>query len=168
MQGFSSNFSKFQLVQRILQDRTLFSMVVAAHFFLLAATAVSSVAGSRAADVSEPTFDLLETLSKEQLVHKIRALEQRPPLPQEQLWPELQKTPSMMWNGWLPTTRGLIPGFQNNESLYYAAADRLVTSGLRDAGYDTIAATCMGWQRNPKTKKLYANPVTWPVKTQDT
>ena len=51
---------------------------------------------------------------------------------------------------------------ENNESLYYAAADRLVETGLRDAGYDTIAATCMGWQRDPTTKKLYANPVTWP------
>ena len=68
----------------------------------------------------------------------------------------------MMWNGWLPTTRGLIPGMDNNETLYYAAADRLVESGLRDLGYDTVAATCHGWQRDPETHKLRANPITWP------
>ena len=49
-------------------------------------------------------------------------------------WPELAATPPMGWNGWLPTTRGLIPGYSNNETMYYAAADRLVSSGLRDAG----------------------------------
>lgn len=33
---------------------------------------------------------------------------------------------------------------------------------MRDAGYDTIAVTCMGWERDPVTKKLFANPKTWP------
>ena len=50
----------------------------------------------------------------------------------------------------------------NNESLYYAAADRLVSSGLRDAGYDTIAVTCNGWRRNAQTGNLEVDPVTWP------
>ena len=77
-------------------------------------------------------------------------------------WPELAATPPMGWNGWLPTTMGLIPGYQNNETMYYAAADILVSSGLRDAGYDTILVTCAGWQRDPKTGKLMENPVVWP------
>lgn len=33
-------------------------------------------------------------------------------------WPELAATPPMGWNGWLPTTRGLIPGYSNNETMY--------------------------------------------------
>lgn len=44
----------------------------------------------------------------------------------------------------------------------YAAADQLVSSGLRDLGYDTIMVTCHGWQRDPKTNELRANPKTWP------
>ena len=66
------------------------------------------------------------------------------------------------WNGWLPTTMGLIPGYQNNETMYYAAADILVSSGLRDVGYDTILVTCAGWQRDNTTGKLMENPVVWP------
>ena len=106
----------------------------------------------------------LEKLSKAELIARLRELEGRapPPAQQEQLWPELMKTPFMMWNGWLPTTKGLIPGMANNESLYYAAADRLVSSGLRDAGYDTIAVTCNGWRRNAHTGNLEVDPVTWP------
>ena len=77
-------------------------------------------------------------------------------------WPELASTPPMGWNGWLPTTRGLIPGYENNETMYYAAADILVESGLRDAGYDTILVTCAGWQRDPVTHKLMENKVVWP------
>jgi hypothetical protein len=77
-------------------------------------------------------------------------------------WPELAARPPMGWNGWLPTTRGLIPGYSNNETMYYAAADILVSSGLRDAGYDTILVTCAGWQRDPKTGKLMENPTVWP------
>ena len=104
----------------------------------------------------------LEGMSKAELIDRIRSLEAKLQPQRQKLWPELQKTPTMMWNGWLPTTRGLIPGMKNNETLYYAAVDRLVSSGLRDAGYDTIAATCMGWERDPVTKKLRANPKTWP------
>jgi hypothetical protein len=78
------------------------------------------------------------------------------------LWPELAATPPMGWNGWLPTTRGLIPGYSNNETMYYAAADQLVSSGLRDAGYDTVLVTCGGWQRDNATGKLVENPVLWP------
>ena len=37
-----------------------------------------------------------------------------------------------------------------------------MSSGLRDLGYDTIAATCMGWERDPVTKRLFANPKKWP------
>jgi len=44
----------------------------------------------------------------------------------------------------------------------YAAADRLVSGGLRDLGYDTLVVTCHGWQRDPATKRLRANPKTWP------
>eukprot|EP00038_Savillea_parva_P011759 m.199898 g.199898 ORF g.199898 m.199898 type:complete len:546 (-) comp20901_c0_seq1:247-1884(-) len=77
-------------------------------------------------------------------------------------WPELAATPPMGWNGWLPTTRGLIPGYENNETMYYAAADILVSSGLRDAGYDTVLVTCAGWQRDPTTHKLVENPIMWP------
>ena len=33
-------------------------------------------------------------------------------------WPHLAATPPMGWNGWLPTTRGLIPGYTNNETMY--------------------------------------------------
>ena len=77
-------------------------------------------------------------------------------------WPELAASPPMGWNGWLPTTRGLIPGYSNNETMYYAAADRLVSSGLRDAGYDTILVTCAGWQRDNVTGKLMENPIVWP------
>lgn len=104
----------------------------------------------------------LEGMTKAELMKRIRTLEAQVQPQKKQLWPQLQQTPSMMWNGWLPTTRGLIPGMENNETLYYAAADRLVSSGLRDAGYDTIAATCMGWERDPVTHKLRANPKTWP------
>lgn len=104
----------------------------------------------------------LEGMSKAELIDRIYSLEAKLQPQRQKLWPELQKTPTMMWNGWLPTTRGLIPGMKNNETLYYAAVDRLVSSGLRDAGYDTIAATCMGWERDPVTKKLRANPKTWP------
>ena len=106
----------------------------------------------------------IEALAAEvQMVRRVQSasVSESPPA-RQQLWPELQKTPSMMWNGWLPTTMGLIPGMENNESLYYEAADRLVSSGLRDAGYDTIAATCMGWERDPVTHQLRANPKTWP------
>eukprot|EP01050_Picozoa_sp_SAG11_P004934 SAG11_NODE_329_length_10681_cov_7.861274_6_plen_64_part_00 len=49
-------------------------------------------------------------------------------------------------------------GFANNESIYYAAADKLVSSGLRDAGYDTLGVTCHGWQRDPVRHKLSAAP----------
>eukprot|EP00035_Acanthoeca_spectabilis_P026249 m.461917 g.461917 ORF g.461917 m.461917 type:complete len:545 (-) comp22452_c0_seq1:114-1748(-) len=77
-------------------------------------------------------------------------------------WPELAATPPMGWNGWLPTTRGLIPGYENNETMYYAAADVLVESGLRDVGYDTVLVTCAGWQRDPTTHKLVENPILWP------
>ena len=48
------------------------------------------------------------------------------------------------------------------ETMYYAAADILVESGLRDAGYDTILVTCAGWQRDPVTHKLMENKVVWP------
>ena len=44
------------------------------------------------------------------------------------------------WNGWLPATM-LTTGYSNNETLYYAAADQLVRSGLRDLGYETIGVT---------------------------
>ena len=104
----------------------------------------------------------LEAMTKAELIERIQFLEAKSPPKRQQLWPELQQTPTMMWNGWLPTTEGLIPGMENNETLYYAAVDRLVSSGLRDAGYDTIAATCMGWERDPITKKLRANPKIWP------
>ena len=57
---------------------------------------------------------------------------------------------------------GLIPGYSNNETMYYAAADVLVESGLRDAGYDTVLVTCAGWQRDPATGKLKENPTVWP------
>ena len=77
-------------------------------------------------------------------------------------WPELAATPPMAWNGWLPATRNLLPGYSNNETMYYAAADRLVGSGLRDAGYDTIFITCAGWERDNVTHKLRENAVLWP------
>ena len=48
------------------------------------------------------------------------------------------------------------------ETMYYAAADRLVESGLRDAGYDTVLVTCAGWERDPLTSKLRENKVVWP------
>jgi hypothetical protein len=144
--------------------------LVAASYLLLSAASAAA--------------DDIESLSKPELVARVRQLELElqhesarqqqqqqqtasspaPPLPptRQQLWPELMKTPFMMWNGWLPSTHGLIPGQANNETLYYAAADRLVASGLRDAGYDTIAVTCNGWQRDPVTGRLRANPKTWP------
>lgn len=75
--------------------------------------------------------------------------------------PELMLKPMMGWNGWLPATRGLTP-YQNNETLYYAAADQLVKTGLRDIGYNTIGVTCNGWQRDPATSRLRANPKMWP------
>jgi hypothetical protein len=37
-----------------------------------------------------------------------------------------------------------------------------VSGGLRDLGYDTLVVTCHGWQRDPTTKRLRANPKTWP------
>lgn len=46
--------------------------------------------------------------------------------------------------------------------MYYAAADVLVESGLRDVGYDTVLVTCAGWQRDPTTHKLVENPILWP------
>ena len=104
----------------------------------------------------------LEGMSKAELIKTIHSLKAQLQPQRQKLWPELQQTPSMMWNGWLPTTRGLIPGMENNETLYYAAVDRLVSSGLRDAGYDTLGTCCMGWERDPVTKKLRANPKTWP------
>ena len=147
--------------------------LVAASCLLLSAASAASAAA-----------DDIESLSKPELVARVRQLELElqhesarqqqqqqqpasspappPPPARQQLWPELMKTPFMMWNGWLPSTRGLIPGQANNETLYYAAADRLVASGLRDAGYDTIAVTCNGWQRDPVTGRLRANPKTWP------
>ena len=59
----------------------------------------------------------LEGMSKAELIDRIYSLEAKLQPQRQKLWPELQKTPTMMWNGWLPTTRGLIPGFENNESL---------------------------------------------------
>ena len=164
----------------------------------LAALAAATCVASPSSATHDPF--LLEDLPKEQLIARLRAAEARAAAPTPpKLWPELMKTPFMMWNGWLPSTSGLIPGFENNESLYYvrvpapphptpahprpsgpahqpatsarpdptaagtqAAADRLVSSGLRDLGYDTIAATCMGWERDPVTKRLFANPKKWP------
>ena len=153
--------------------------VAAAAVAVVGVVAAASAAGGDPADVSNPASNMhiankldggvsaaseLEKLSKAELIARLRELEGRapPPAQQEQLWPELMKTPFMMWNGWLPTTKGLIPGMANNESLYYAAADRLVSSGLRDAGYDTIAVTCNGWRRNAHTGNLEVDPVTWP------
>ena len=135
--------------------------------------AVAAGLGAVFIAVKIATADDIESLSKFELVARVRRLEselrhestqlsQQQPAAGEQLWPELMKTPFMMWNGWLPSTRGLIPGQANNETLYYAAADRLVASGLRDAGYDTIAVTCNGWQRDPVTGQLRADPKTWP------
>ena len=46
--------------------------------------------------------------------------------------------------------------------MYYAAADIMVKSGLRDAGYDTILVTCAGWERDPVTHVLGENKVVWP------
>ena len=37
-----------------------------------------------------------------------------------------------------------------------------MSGGLRDLGYDTLVVTCHGWQRDPATKRLRANPKTWP------
>ena len=70
-------------------------------------------------------------------------------------------TPLMGWNGWLSAVM-IKTGLANNESFYYAAADKLVSSGLRELGYDTVGVTCHGWQRDPLTKRLRANPKTWP------
>ena len=49
-----------------------------------------------------------------------------------------------------------------------AAADILVSSGLRDAGYDTVFVTCAGWERDPATQKLRENKVVWPRGCEDT
>ena len=137
---------------------------------------VQPTTGASAVSNRAEEDERLWSLTKEQLIQRVQRLKEQqtvdsclngrcPP------WPEVMKTPPMMWNGWLPSTRHLIPGFVcspsdpfgcNNESLYYAAADRLVSSGLRDLGYDTIGVTCHGWQRDPVTKKLRANPITWP------
>ena len=48
-----------------------------------------------------------------------------------------------------------------------AAADILVSSGLRDAGYDTVFVTCAGWERDPVTHKLRENKVVWPRGCED-
>ena len=34
----------------------------------------------------------------------------------------------MGWNGWLPTTRGLIPGYTNNETMYGIAGAGVLLS----------------------------------------
>jgi hypothetical protein len=52
--------------------------------------------------------------------------------------------------------------YENNETMYYAAADILVSSGLRDAGYDTVLVTCAGWERDATTGKLRENAEVWP------
>jgi hypothetical protein len=72
-------------------------------------------------------------------------------------------TPAMGWNGWLSTTM-MDTGYMNNESIYYAAADKLVSSGLRDAGYDTLSVTCHGWQRDPvSTRDLPMLVTSWAI-----
>jgi hypothetical protein len=145
------------------------------------ATAAAAAANDAAAPPHQPAAveqqQLSSSLTKEQLIRRLRKLEEDnkalPQCPNGRCppWPHVMQTPPMMWNGWLPSTRHLIPQFVcspsdpfgcNNESLYYAAADRLVSSGLRDLGYDTVGVTCHGWQRDPVTKKLRANPITWP------
>jgi hypothetical protein len=80
--------------------------------------AAASAAGGDPADVSNPASNMhiankldggvsaaseLEKVSKAELIARLRELEGRapPPAQQEQLWPELMKTPFMMWNGWL-------------------------------------------------------------------
>jgi alpha-galactosidase len=68
----------------------------------------------------------------------------------------------MGYNGWLAATTGHEPGAQN-QTLYYNIADKLVTSGLAAAGYDTLlAGVCIGWVRDPVTHKLEAPKATWP------
>jgi len=76
-------------------------------------------------------------------------------------WPELQATPTMGYNGWLAATTGSEPG-AGNQTLYYRIADKLVKSGLAAAGYDTMLTVCIGWVRDPVTKKLEAPADTWP------
>lgn len=84
------------------------------------------------------------------------ALPVRPP------WPELQATPTMGYNGWLAATTSNEPGARN-QSLYYNIVDRLSSSGLAAAGYDTLlAGVCIGWVRDSVTKKLEAPKETWP------
>ena len=126
----------------------------------LALIATAPVRGTELDEMSKADLvKLVRNLQGQQLKHQQHT---GTDAESDMLWPELMKTPFMMWNGWLPTTSGLIPGMKNNESLYYAAADRLVSSGLRDAGYDTIAVTCNGWRRNATTGALEVDPVTWP------
>jgi alpha-galactosidase len=81
-------------------------------------------------------------------------------LPVAPPWPELQATPTMGYNGWLATTNG---GKDHaNQTLYYRIADKLVATGLAAAGYDTLLTVCLGWVRDPVTKKLEAPKATWP------
>jgi hypothetical protein len=81
-------------------------------------------------------------------------------LPDAPPWPELQATPTLGYNGWLATTNG--GKVHANQTLYYRIADKLVSSGLAAAGYDTLLTVCMGWVRNPLTSKLEAPHATWP------
>ena len=68
----------------------------------------------------------------------------------------------MGYNGWLSATTSQIPGARN-QSLYYHIADKLVSSGLAAAGYNTLlAGVCIGWVRDPVTHKLEAPAATWP------
>ena len=67
----------------------------------------------------------------------------------------------MGYNGWLAATMGHEP-FAKNQTLYYKIADKLVASGLAAAGYDTLLTTCVGWVRDPVTRKLQAPADTWP------
>ena len=62
-------------------------------------------------------------------------------LPDAPPWPELQATPTLGYNGWLTTTNG--GKVHANQTLYYRIADKLVSSGLAAAGYDTLLTVCM-------------------------
>ena len=81
-------------------------------------------------------------------------------LPDAPPWPELQATPTLGYNGWLATTHG--GKVLANQTLYYKIADKLVSSGLAAAGYDTLLTVCLGWVRDPLTGKLEAPKLTWP------
>ena len=73
---------------------------------------------------------------------------------------EVAPFPPMQWHsfGEIPNGDGQI-----DEALLMECADALISTGMAEAGYDTINVVCNGWiGRDPVTHQLLENNTRWP------